>query len=500
MGVIKRQGIKQSIIRYLGIAIGFLSTLFVYPLVLEEIGLVRFLQNTAWLLVPFALLGSHNIAIRFFPMFRDSKAGHNGFLPLMLLWGLGGFLLTSLILYLSYDQVVLQFSDKPSLYQDYLPYTLVFAFFIVFSQLLTNYISNFQRIVVPALFNELFIKLALPALILGYYFGWISLDEVIWYFLAAYLLVLVALLIYLYFLGEGHFFSPIKPISQTIRKELSSFALYNILGSWGYILANRIDIFMLGLLLPGAGSLKSIGIYSINFFVSEVIDAPRKALFNITSPIVAQAFKEDDLTKVQDLYQRSALNQLAIGWLFFLGIWANLDDLFALMPNGDEVALGKYVVLFLGLGKIFDMATGINGIIIQHSPYYRFNLVAVAIMAVVNIGNNWWMIPAYDILGASIATLVSIFLFNLIKLGYIYQKMKMHPFNWQTMGILLAGLLIYGSSLLLPSVGESILAILLDMIFRSIWIGGSYVAAIYYFGLSEDINDLIRDSLQKIRR
>lgn len=500
MGVIKRQGIKQSLVRYLGIGIGFLSTLFIYPLVLEEIGLIRFLQNTALLLVPVALLGSHNVAIRFFPSFKAPDHQHRGFLTLMMLWALAGFLLTSLVLWGGYQWVAGVFEDHPPLYQEYLPYVLVFAFFMVFTQLLTNYISNFQRIVVPALFTELFIKLVLPALILWYFYGSLGLTEVITLFLLTYLLVLIALVIYLFYLGEAHFPLRIPPVARELRKELSSFAFYNILGSWGYMLANRIDIFMLGLLMEGSSSLRNIGIYSINFYVSEVIDAPRKALFNITSPIMAQAFNDQDLGKVKDLYQRSSLNQLIVGLLLFIGIWANLDDLFLLMPNGEEVAQGKYVVLFLGLSKIVDMATGVNSLIIQHSEYYRFNLVAVIIMAVVNIANNWWMIPTQGILGASIATLISIALFNLIKLLFIYQKLHMQPFNRQTFGVLLVGALAYFSSFGISTLGDSTLALIGDIVIRSAWIAGSYVLAIYYFKLSPDINELIEQALQFFRR
>ena len=47
MGVIIRQGLKYSVVRYSAIFLGLLSTIFIYPLVLDEIGLVRTIQAIA---------------------------------------------------------------------------------------------------------------------------------------------------------------------------------------------------------------------------------------------------------------------------------------------------------------------------------------------------------------------------------------------------------------------------------------------------------------------
>ena len=69
MGVIKRQGLKRSIVRYIGVLIGMVSMFFIYPLSGEMIGEIRFIVNTAGLLAPFLLLGVNNLTIRFFPRF-----------------------------------------------------------------------------------------------------------------------------------------------------------------------------------------------------------------------------------------------------------------------------------------------------------------------------------------------------------------------------------------------------------------------------------------------
>ena len=94
MGVIIRQGIKHSLVNYLGAGVGVISMLFIYPLDAEAYGLARFLTDTAILFIPITLLGANVLPVRFFPTFEDDKNAHNGFLGWLLVLSLVGSLLT----------------------------------------------------------------------------------------------------------------------------------------------------------------------------------------------------------------------------------------------------------------------------------------------------------------------------------------------------------------------------------------------------------------------
>ena len=84
MGVIQRQGIKQSLVNYLGVLIGAVSVIFIYPLDPKSYGLARFLIDGSLFLMPFLLLGFSGVMIRFFPHFKNEKKGHNGILFLII--------------------------------------------------------------------------------------------------------------------------------------------------------------------------------------------------------------------------------------------------------------------------------------------------------------------------------------------------------------------------------------------------------------------------------
>ena len=63
MGIVIRQSIRTVAVTYFGIALGFVNTLWFYPLVLskEEIGLTRTLISVGVLLATFASLGAGTI-------------------------------------------------------------------------------------------------------------------------------------------------------------------------------------------------------------------------------------------------------------------------------------------------------------------------------------------------------------------------------------------------------------------------------------------------------
>ena len=93
MGIVIRQSIYSTIISYLGVIIGYINLLYLYPkfLSLEQIGLFRTIQDAAILLAPFAQFGLTQSIFRFYPQFVKDKSTSHTFITLMLLMALAGF-------------------------------------------------------------------------------------------------------------------------------------------------------------------------------------------------------------------------------------------------------------------------------------------------------------------------------------------------------------------------------------------------------------------------
>ena len=71
MGIIAKQSIKGTIVTYLGVAVGFVTTFFVITRFLsaEDIGLARVMIDAATLFIGLAQLGTSASIMRFYPYF-----------------------------------------------------------------------------------------------------------------------------------------------------------------------------------------------------------------------------------------------------------------------------------------------------------------------------------------------------------------------------------------------------------------------------------------------
>ncbi|MEO1517826.1 MAG: polysaccharide biosynthesis C-terminal domain-containing protein [Bacteroidota bacterium] len=492
MGVIKRQGIKQSIVNYIGLAAAIVSTIFIYPLDRETYGLGQFLLGTSIFLLPFLSCGMHLVCLRYFPIFRDEDNGHNGLLGFITLVALLGWIAFAISFYFleSYFLKYLVANEDVTLFERYLKMLVPITFFMVFSQLYYYYCSVFKRIAWPSVFQN-YIKYSQPVLLLLFFYGYISLDIFVWGLVGNYVLVFGSYLLYIRSLGELHFRINFGFFTSERLKDIGQYAAYSTLLSMNHALAFRIDVFMIPIFI----NFEDSGVYGISMFMGSAIAIPLGALIQIAAPIIAEDINKGDTEHLYYLYRESSLNLLLLGTYFFVGLVNCVGDVFLLMPNYELMLKGIDVVILVGIAKVVDMATGLNNQIINLSKHYRFGLWAVILMGAINVFFNFTLIPRMGITGAAIASLIAICLYNLVKLIFIYIKWKMQPFSINSLYILLLGGLIGTLIYVIPFPGGAILRVLQ----KGILITALYFSAAYYFKLSIEFNQLLEGGLKMLR-
>lgn len=495
MGVIKNEGIKQSIVTYIGVLIGAANTMYFYPKYFteEELGLFRFLMDTALLIYPFVSLGITNLCIRMFPTFRNKENGHNGMLYFLIIGVLIGYGLFLLCFMFTYPFIDVWLSGKSDMIRDNWAYVVPLAGIVILASIFTLYILNFKKVLLPSIFNELFLKIGLPAIAVLIFFDVLSITEGIYVLIGVNAARLVALAIYVIYLKEWHWKPNWKFLTKPLLKEMGEYSFYGVLGSMGSIMATRIDILMIATLADD--DLKAVGVYSIALFIANVIAVPSRAINNIASPVIAESLKNADEVEVKRIYSKSSLVLTTLGLFFLIGIWCSVDDLFALMPNGEQYEGGKYVILILGVGRLFDLATGTNHQIIAYSKFFKFNFYAVLILAILNVVNNFVFIPLYQINGAAIATAASLVIFNICKSVYVYMKMGHQPFSWETLKVFVIGALVY---LFAMNISPTNIP-LADIAIRSAAISVAFIGSVIYFNISEDLSYLFWQTLEKLK-
>jgi len=220
---------------------------------------------------------------------------------------------------------------------------------------------------------------------------------------------------------------------------------------------------------------------------------PHQGIATITSPLIAEAWKNNAVDQIRDLYKRTALNNFIVGVLIYIGILANLDNIVEVL--GEKYLPGKQVAIFLGLAQLVHIANGYNGLIIIHSRRYRFDLVTKLLAIIVGAGSNYLFIQWYGLLGAALATAMTLVLVNLITQAFIIYHYRMHPFSWRTLLVLLIGAAGLAAGWFFPEQDT----VWLDLVLRSLLITAVYGSATLLLRVSPDINRFLLGLWGKVK-
>jgi O-antigen/teichoic acid export membrane protein len=486
MGIVRNQSIKNSISFYIGMTFGAINTVIIYPNVFKDnpeyFGLIQIILAYAIVVSAFTTLGIPKTFVRFFPAIKEK--GQLYFLSLII--PLLGFFFAS-ISYFLFKEQLFEFLNPSNLLKDNFFYIILLVFFIGFYDVLTAISRSFLSAVTPIVINEVFLKIYTMSVLLLHWFGYVDFTTFLQIYLFGYFLKFAILLLIQFFNNRFVFSFSVKDLHL---KEMLSYGLYVLVGGTSMIIVSRLDMIMLGSLR----NLQEVAYYTVAFFIGNAIMVPAKSITAISVPLIAKAWENQDLDKIHILYRKSSINQLIIGGVFFLCIWLNIDQVFLLLP--EKFSAGKWVVFYIGLSQLFNMASGLNGQIILNSKYYRYDLFTSVFLVFVTITTNFFLILNYGINGAAMATAISILLFNLIRLILIKVKMNMHPFSLQTFYTIL---LLFGLYFLLNFLPNSSCSFL-DIIWKSLVAFIIFIPTVFYLNLSEDINKVINDVRENFRR
>ena len=348
------------------------------------------------------------------------------------------------------------------------------------------------KTIVPNLVREIVARLLLSVLVLLYFSGALSFDQFVIGSIVTYLICLLILISYLWQQGEISIQTNFKSLDQNKFAELIKYSLLSFAGMAGMILIGKVDSMMVSAIL----GLASNAIYTTAFYMATVIEIPKRALSQITMPLISKAFEQNEMKEVASLYRKTSINQFIIGSLLLIGLWINLDNIFTLMPKGDNFELGKWVVIIIGFGKMMDMLFGPSSEIIVLSKYYQFNIVLIIILASMVIIANNILIPRYGIEGAAWGSAFALIIFNLIKFIFIYIKFGIQPFAWATLKVLVIGGLTIAINTLLFKFENT----LIDLTFRSTVVTLVFTSLVIWSQASTDANSIITKLISVFRK
>lgn len=489
MGIIVRQSVSNTIISLVGIVLGFVLTILLFPHILnpDQYGLTRVLISASMISSQFAHLGFQNLVMRYFPYFKNADPQEHGFLFWIITIPITGFLLFCAIYLLAGDLIIQYYSERSPLFVDYYLWVLPLTFSILYFEVLNNYLRSLRDSITGSIVNEVVQRVVTILFLVLFFFGWIDFASFVMLFVSGYLLQPGVVALKIWRMQEWK----IRPNLDILRKPLvmgmANYSLFSLLGGLTTVIVWNVDILMISSIL----GLEMAAIYSIAFYMVTVVTLPHRSIIKIATPLLAEFIKKKQWSDVESIYRKSSLNQIIPGLLIFGLIWIHLDIFYLILP--DIYSAGKWVVLIVGVARLMSMATGLNGVILLNSRHYKVSFYTNIVLVVFVIGTNYLLIPIYGIEGAALASAVSLLVFNSIKYFYVLIKMKMQPFTYSTGFVILLGT----ASIYLADVWVDFGIIWLDILAKTIFFCGLFLIPLLLYNVSPDMNQMLKSLKDK---
>jgi len=488
MGIIAKQSFYNSVSIALAFLLGAVNTVYLYPTHMGSAlqGLVVALLALSNLVQPFISFGVQHAVIKFYSS-CETKAEKDKLLSFSLFLPLLVFSLL-LIFTLFFQNQITDFIGSENQEMGKYAY-LILA--VAFSTALFEVFYNWLRIQLYSVFGnflkEFFPRALIFTLLMIYAFGGIDLDGFIMALILGYYIRLFLVVVYslIKYTPKFSFALPLE------FKSILRYSLLIFMSGTAASLILDIDKSMISNIL----TVENVAYYSVAIFIAAVIEFPGRAMFQIISPLVAQAINEEDASTLHKLLKKSANNLLLVSGLLFLLINLNLNDFYAWVNLGDyTVALE--VVLIVSVGKLFTMSMGCLNNIITNSKYYSYVFWFSTASAVLAVILNLYFIQWYGIIGAAYATLIVIVMINFLKILLVQVRFKINPYSKQTLYTLGIILLLYFCISWIPFDFTPFFSLVL----RSLFIGTVFAILAYFLKLTGDIQAFLSKILPSVKK
>ncbi len=481
LGEIRKQGIQGSIYLYAGVFVGFITSAVVFPKLLTsgQIGLFNTLFAYSVVFAQFATLGFNSVIIRNFSYFRNYQNKHNHFFFLVFWVMVIGSMLSLLSFYILKPFIISQNIENSPLFVKYIDYLIPLIVFTLVFFILDTYYTVLFKTVRGIVLRDLVQKIMILIAVYLYYINIFNFRG----FTISYVFSLSfpGIMLLLYTIAEGEFLITPKLdyINRDMAKSIINVGLFGILTSLVGSANMQIDRALSSSMI----SLEATGIFSTVVIFASLITVPSRALLKISSAIIADAWKRNDIEEIKKIYSATCINQYIIALLVYIGLLGNLNNIFQILPL--EYLKGKDIIFWVGLSYTIEMASGASNNIIASSKNYRVLTWMVVITLFIIVISNLIFIPLYQITGIAIAAAITRIIYTLLKVVYVYFKYRMQPFNLNFLYISCIAFLVYLISWWTPFLGN----LYFDIVIRSGGIAAIFVILTILMKISPEINE-----------
>jgi O-antigen/teichoic acid export membrane protein len=215
------------------------------------------------------------------------------------------------------------------------------------------------------------------------------------------------------------------------------------------------------LLIGALGTEAEAGVYAVASLVSIVFATILSGFKSSFSPLAASLSAAGDFERLQHAFRLTTRWCLLLSVPVFLFLASSGEDLLRL-GLGAGFQAGYIPMLVLSVAQLVNAGTGpVDTLLIMSGRQNHWIAIAGVGLAVLFILGAAW-IPTWGLLGASVASAVSVILISLGGLWMAHRTLRVFPYDRRTLAVLLAGF-VTGATLVgigrigLPAVGLRLL-------------------------------------------
>jgi O-antigen/teichoic acid export membrane protein len=501
MSTIRRQSIISSVVIYTGFAIGLLNTYFFtrqgndVNFTEAQYGLTTIFIAIATMMSAFATLAMPSYIFKFFPYYDDNlPPKKNDMITWALLISITGFVLVMIAGWFFKSLVIRKFGTNSPQLVSYYYWIFPMGLGLTIYTVLEAYTWSLRKSILTNFLKEIIWRLFTTVLIFLFITGFIkNFDLFIRLFSFGFPFIAVILFVYLLITRRIHLTFRVSKVSSRFLKKIVVLCSFVYAGTLIFTISQVFDTIVIASKLQD-GAAKA-GIFGIATIMTSIIQAPQRAIVAASVAHLSKAWKDKNMELLQKVYQRSSINQLIFACAIFLLIWMNFKDAintFGVKPSYLDAA---WIFFLLGLTKIIDMGTGVNAQIIATSTYWKFELISGVILLTLMLPLTYILTRQYGIIGPAISTLISISVYNIIRIIFLWRKFKLFPLTIQSLYTLL---LAAGSYMLCFFLFRNMHG-LAGMFLRSALFVLLYAAGVIYMKLSPDIKPVLETIRKRLK-
>lgn len=495
MGIIRKQSIYSSIFSYLGFVVGAVNKLLIFPLFFSttEIGLTTVAVDLGLVFASLATFGSNSVTAKFFPFYKAYLPKRKNDLPAITLFMcIGGCILITLALVVFKGFIIRKFGQNSAMFVSHyhllFPLVVTIALFLLFEA----FAWSIQKTVVSNFLREVLFRIVVLVLLLLYIFKIIPLETFFTLYSYIYLPSVVVLFVYLIITGNFPLNFSFSRLTKRMYKRMASYGALIFSGQLLNVLSRTIDVIFLA--SQSAGGLSDANVFSYGSYMISIMDVPQRSIVAIATPIISQAWKDKNMQQIHEIYQKTSLNLLIVGFFIWGVIFLNMHN--AIQYLGEAYAPMQWIFVVMGIAKLIDLGTGANSQILLLSKYWRLDFVTNMLFVGIALPLNYMLIHKYGIYGPAYANLIALTIFNGIRFFYIWKLFKLQPFTKHTFYAIIIAIVCTSAVHFVPIVKN----LYIDILVRSAIFTLLFVAGILYFNVSEDLSALFHQTLQRFKK